>query len=119
MPNQSPPQSRSNPPARNPLDRALEVLEDDPELHPEVPETLLARNPANGLPLWWPTFNPDNGQAWKSLEESRSALLDRIQRTLPAVSLQKTLQPTERPSVVNALHRIALELRSMGFDTPE
>lgn len=117
--------SKPNPPPRQTpkdhgqlLDRALEVLEDDPEKHPQVPETLLARNPTTGLPLWLPRFRPETGEKWKNPAEARQWLAERLATTLPVDSPSHSLSPTERQSVVSALHRISSELHSMGFDTP-
>jgi hypothetical protein len=109
----------NSPASQQQLNRLLLVLDDDPEQHPSVPETLLARHPTSGLPQWWPTLHPWKVREWTSPEESRSVLLDRIRQTLDVDSLPKVLSPTHRQSVVSSFHRIASELRSMGFDTPE
>jgi hypothetical protein len=101
------------------LEVALEVLEEDPVQYPGTADALMARSPVTGLPPWFPMFDPESGNKFPSPSARRAALLEWIQRTPPGVSLTRPLSPTARQNVVTVFRRIASELRSMGFDTPD
>jgi hypothetical protein len=101
------------------LEVALEVLEEDASRYPGTPDQLMTRSPETGMPEWFPMFHPATGEKFRSPSERRSALLEMIQMTPPAVSLRRPLSPTERQKLVTVFRRIAYELRSQGFDIPE
>lgn len=105
-------------PPVDPLEVALDVLDDDPDEYPGVSVILFARNP-DGLPMWWPKYNPYSKKSWKDEQEKRSVLFERLEGSLHGVSLTNPLTPTDRRRIVGAFRTVASELRSMGFDTPE
>jgi hypothetical protein len=102
----------------DPLTLALEVLDGDEEEFPHLLETLFARDPSTGLPMWWAAFHPYKKRPWENLAESRDVLLELLERSLPMDSLRRPLSPSMRQKVAKTFFNIASELRSMGFDTP-
>src|SRR5688572_3076318 len=102
----------------DPLDRALAVLEDDPDEHPGFPVTLLARDLKTGLPLWWPTFHPVTKEAWASLTERRELIREWLEETIDLNTLGRPLTQLQSEAVLRAFHSIASRLHSMWFDAP-